>query len=143
MPHPRRFTPGNYPVPIIYEVGKAGLDGCGRSRPPPGSDPRTVQPVAGRYPTTLSRPNYWRSVLVLSWLNADLCGGRGKKTEKKENLQFSLHKAMNQDFYDLDAVVLLKNYFVHWKLFLVVLFVVVTSQIVCIIKPVILKVTKW
>ena len=27
----------------------AGLDGCGKSRPPPGFDPRTVQPVASRY----------------------------------------------------------------------------------------------
>ena len=25
---------------------KAGMDGCGKSRPPPGFDPRTVQPVA-------------------------------------------------------------------------------------------------
>ena len=25
---------------------RAGLDGCGKSRPPPGFDPRTVQPVA-------------------------------------------------------------------------------------------------
>jgi hypothetical protein len=28
---------------------RAGLDECGRSRPPPGFDPRTVQPVASRY----------------------------------------------------------------------------------------------
>jgi len=28
---------------------KAGLDRCGKSRPPPGFDPRTVQPVASRY----------------------------------------------------------------------------------------------
>jgi hypothetical protein len=28
---------------------RAGLDGCGISRPPPGFDPRTVQPVASRY----------------------------------------------------------------------------------------------
>jgi hypothetical protein len=28
---------------------RAGLDGCGKSRPPPGFDPRTVQPVASRY----------------------------------------------------------------------------------------------
>jgi len=28
---------------------RAGLDGCGRTRPPPGFDPRTVQPVASRY----------------------------------------------------------------------------------------------
>jgi hypothetical protein len=27
----------------------AGLDVCEKSRPPPGSDPRTVQPVASRY----------------------------------------------------------------------------------------------
>jgi hypothetical protein len=27
----------------------AGLDGCGKSRPPQGFDPRTVQPVASRY----------------------------------------------------------------------------------------------
>ena len=28
---------------------RAGLDGCGKSRPPPGFDPRTVQAVASRY----------------------------------------------------------------------------------------------
>ena len=28
---------------------RAGLDGCGKSRPTPGFDPRTVQPVASRY----------------------------------------------------------------------------------------------
>jgi len=28
---------------------RADLDGCGKSRPPPGFDPRTVQPVASRY----------------------------------------------------------------------------------------------
>ena len=28
---------------------RAGLDGCGKSRPPPEFDPRTVQPVASRY----------------------------------------------------------------------------------------------
>ena len=28
---------------------RAGLDGCGKYRPPPGTDPRTVQPVASRY----------------------------------------------------------------------------------------------
>ena len=27
----------------------AGLDGCGKSRPTPGFDPRTVQPVASCY----------------------------------------------------------------------------------------------
>jgi hypothetical protein len=28
---------------------RAGLDGCGKSRPSPGFDLRTVQPVASRY----------------------------------------------------------------------------------------------
>ena len=28
---------------------RAGLDGCGKISPPPGFDPRTVQPVASRY----------------------------------------------------------------------------------------------
>ena len=28
---------------------RTGLDGCGKSRPPPGFYPRTVQPVASRY----------------------------------------------------------------------------------------------
>jgi len=28
---------------------RTSLDGCGKSRPPPGFDPRTVQPVASRY----------------------------------------------------------------------------------------------
>jgi len=28
---------------------RAGLDRCGKSRPPPGFDPRTVQPVASCY----------------------------------------------------------------------------------------------
>ena len=28
---------------------KAGLGRCGKSRPPPGFDSRTVQPVASRY----------------------------------------------------------------------------------------------
>ena len=28
---------------------RAGLDGCGKSRLPPGFDPRTVQPIGSRY----------------------------------------------------------------------------------------------
>jgi len=28
---------------------RAGLDGCGKSRPSPGLDPRTVEPLASRY----------------------------------------------------------------------------------------------
>ena len=32
-----------------WVVPRAGLDGCGKSRPPPGFDSRTVQAVASRY----------------------------------------------------------------------------------------------
>jgi len=28
---------------------RAGLEGCGKPRPPPGFNPRTVQPVASSY----------------------------------------------------------------------------------------------
>jgi hypothetical protein len=49
-PCPGRFTPGNDLVPIGGWVGpRVGLDGCGKSRPSLGFDPRTVQPVASRY----------------------------------------------------------------------------------------------
>jgi hypothetical protein len=34
----------------------AGLDRCGKSRLPPGFDPRTVQPVARRYSNYATRP---------------------------------------------------------------------------------------
>jgi len=50
-----RERPGN--LFIGGRVGPtAGMEGCGKSRPPPGFDPRTVQPVASPY--TLSRPTY-------------------------------------------------------------------------------------
>ena len=40
------------PVAIVQEAGfapRAGVDVCGKFRPPPEFDPRTVQPVASRY----------------------------------------------------------------------------------------------
>ena len=46
-PRPRRFTSVNAPVPPVGP--RFGLDWCGWSRPSPGLDPRTVQPVATRY----------------------------------------------------------------------------------------------
>jgi len=35
---------------------RAGLDKCGKISPPPGFDPRTVQPVASRYTDYATRP---------------------------------------------------------------------------------------
>ena len=47
-PRPGRFTPGKDPVPIVG--GPQGRSGRVRKiSPPPGFDPRTVQPVASRY----------------------------------------------------------------------------------------------
>jgi hypothetical protein len=49
---PAALPLGKDPVPIVIGgwVGpRAGLDICGKSRPPPGFDPRTVQPVVSRY----------------------------------------------------------------------------------------------
>ena len=51
-PRPGRFTPGKDPGTHCTGgwVGpRAGLDGCGKILPPPGFDPRTVQPVASHY----------------------------------------------------------------------------------------------
>ena len=51
-PRSGRFTPVERPGThcIGGWVGlRAGLDGCGKSRPLLGFDPRTVQPVASRY----------------------------------------------------------------------------------------------
>ena len=38
---------------------RAGLDRCGKSRPPPGFDPRTVQPVASRYTDCATLPTVY------------------------------------------------------------------------------------
>jgi hypothetical protein len=48
---PAALPPGKSRYPFIGgRVGpKAGLDGSGKSPPPPGFDPRTVQAVASRY----------------------------------------------------------------------------------------------
>jgi len=35
---------------------RAGLDRCGKSRPPSGFDPRTAQPVPSRYTDYATRP---------------------------------------------------------------------------------------
>jgi hypothetical protein len=51
MPRPGRFTPWKDPVPLYRRVGgPQSLSGQVRKiSPPPGFDPRTVQPVANRY----------------------------------------------------------------------------------------------
>ena len=49
---PATLPPGKKPRTHCTEglVGhRAGLDGCGKVRPPPGFDPRTVQPIASHY----------------------------------------------------------------------------------------------
>jgi len=56
------FTPGERPGTHCTGgwVGpRAGLDRCGKSRPPPRFDPRTVQPIASRYMDWSTRPTMW------------------------------------------------------------------------------------
>jgi len=45
------FNPGKDPVPIIQEAvwAQNRFGHVGKISPPPGFDPRTVQPVASRY----------------------------------------------------------------------------------------------
>jgi hypothetical protein len=72
---PAALYPGKDPVPIVQEAPRAGLDKCGKSRPSPGFDPRTVQPVASRYTDSATRPTY-HGVSIF------------KKAEKSENIIF-------------------------------------------------------
>ena len=53
---------------------RAGLDMCGKSRPPPGFDLRTVQPVASRY-TDWAIPVHSFSVHGVKWKKQDTSHG--------------------------------------------------------------------
>jgi len=59
---PAALSPGKSRYPLYKRLGgpNAGLDGCEKSRPPPGFDPRTVQPVAvkQRIPDIITTPEY-------------------------------------------------------------------------------------
>jgi hypothetical protein len=54
---------------------RAGLDGCGKSRPPPGFDHRTVQAAASRYTD-------WAMPANFMWWG---------QLRKKNGLKFSTH----------------------------------------------------
>jgi hypothetical protein len=47
---PAALPPGKTQYPKFslgdWMGSRAGMDGCGKFRPPPGFDPRTVQPIA-------------------------------------------------------------------------------------------------
>jgi len=56
---PAALYPGKDPVPIVKEAGWAPgtvWTGAENLAPPPGFDPRTVQPVASRYNDHATRP---------------------------------------------------------------------------------------
>jgi hypothetical protein len=57
---------------------RAGLDGCGKSHPPPGFDPRTVQPVASRYRVELSRPTVVLTIVNIKFYMSFECVLFGK-----------------------------------------------------------------
>jgi len=86
---PGRFLPSKKdPVPIVQEAEWAPgsvWTGAEKSRPPPGFDPWTVQPVASRYTVYATRPNriYNNEVIDLSRL-PDLAS-----TAKYGNVQYT------------------------------------------------------
>jgi len=53
---------------------RAGLDGCRKSRPPPGFDPRTAQPVASSY-TDCADSEIWRVL-------ANIMNNKSRKADK-------------------------------------------------------------
>jgi hypothetical protein len=57
---------------------RTGLDGCVKSRPPPGFDPRIVQPVARRYTDCAIPANIMCGVKLQlhSFLTSALVGGK-------------------------------------------------------------------
>ena len=72
------FTPGKDPAPIVQEAGWApGPVWTGAENlapPPPGFDPRTVQPVASRYTDWATRPtlkNKWTTNVAHLVFKAD------------------------------------------------------------------------
>ena len=57
-PRPQ-ITPGRDPVPVVQEAGWAlgpVWIGAENLAPPPGFDPRTIQPVGSRYTDYTTRP---------------------------------------------------------------------------------------
>ena len=70
----QRHSPAAFPLgkrPGIPCTGgwvglRAGLDGCGKSRPPPGFDPRTVQPVASRYTDYAIPASVWLTTTYIT-----------------------------------------------------------------------------
>ena len=61
---PAAFTPGEDPVPIVWEAGWApGPAWTGAENlAPPGFDPWTVQPVGSRYTDYATQPTYYSVV---------------------------------------------------------------------------------
>jgi len=61
------FTPGKTRYPLYRRMvgSMGGLDRCGKSRPPPGVDPRTVQAVAIRYTNWATRPMQYNIICVI------------------------------------------------------------------------------
>ena len=69
---PAALPPGKIPGTHCtggWEGPRTGLDGCRKFRPPPGFDPRTVQPVGSRY-TDWAIPAY---IIYISSSSSSSC----------------------------------------------------------------------
>ena len=95
-----------------------GLDTCGKSRPPPGFDPRTVQPVASRYTEYATRPTvykyiremynmYFCIVCILVWHPDD-----GDRSNRNVSVNSDIWKNKMYLFYWYAFVGFLHNIFI-------------------------------
>jgi hypothetical protein len=56
---------------------KVGVDGCGKSRPPPEFVPPTVQPVASRCTNFAIRARRLEGITIFKWLLGNMFGDSG------------------------------------------------------------------
>jgi len=99
--------PGKNWYPLYKRLGglgpRTGLDGCGKYRPPPGFDTRTVRPVASRYTDWVIPAGYDQ----YAWQFAHLCTayvGLPNPNSQVRNQPLNLLKpSVNCSLYGLDG----------------------------------------
>ena len=77
---------------------RAGLDRCGKSRPPPGFDPRTVQSVASRYTDSATRTT--RFTRYLHYLEQGPVGSlwvKNIRIQSNNQILFPIHRTSRAD----------------------------------------------
>jgi len=79
---------------------RAGLDRCGKSRHPPGSDPRTVQPVVSRYTVYATRPTLTgQAHRYLQW-TYKIGKTKSLRISLEKNLKGNLKRRISRYFFE-------------------------------------------